>query len=201
MPPAVDSAAPVKSGSSGASLLTRPPEVVHWLVANGLCSESQLIEEQVTVSDVSRRNLNVKVALREGSGYFLKHSTQGARSAHREAAFYERRTPSRLTRAAAGGNRNSVVAHKKDRCCRHRLNWRAPRNLQRFRLDFRLCEPALYLSVSRVDAATTTSRRARHSVETSGRRIPLRCLQKRLQKLRSRSEPAKKRPRFQGLSQ
>ncbi len=67
-------------------------EAVQFLLEKGLLERATLVDDDVIVSDASRRNSNLKVTHRGGDSYFVKQAQastpQAAESFRREAAFY-----------------------------------------------------------------------------------------------------------------
>lgn len=61
--------------------MSQPREVVSRLVARGLVSTERVVEGDLTVTDASRRNRNLKVVSTRGPSYFVKHATHQASAA------------------------------------------------------------------------------------------------------------------------
>jgi hypothetical protein len=66
--------------------------VLPYLVDHGLVDVAEIVDQQVSVTDASRRNCNFKVRRDNGDGYLIKQAADGALDAERtlacEAAFY-----------------------------------------------------------------------------------------------------------------
>ncbi len=66
--------------------------VLPYLVERGLVDVAEILDEQVSVTDASRRNSNFQVRRANGDGYLLKQAVEGALDAERtlavEATFY-----------------------------------------------------------------------------------------------------------------
>lgn len=58
--------------------MMQPREVVSRLVARGLVSTERVVEGDLTVTDASRRNKNVKVVSAHGPSYFVKYAASHA---------------------------------------------------------------------------------------------------------------------------
>ncbi|MQA28218.1 MAG: phosphotransferase [Luteitalea sp.] len=65
-------------------------DIVNHLVARGLVSPAAVVRGDIALTDVSRRNRNIKVTVRQGGSYFLKQAVDPSSevSVAREAEFY-----------------------------------------------------------------------------------------------------------------
>ena len=66
------------------------PEAIRYLLGLGLLQAGDVVQDTVTVANVSRRHLNWRVTTQNGPGYLLKQGVGGERAAalEREAAIY-----------------------------------------------------------------------------------------------------------------
>lgn len=80
------------------------PEAIRYLLGLGLLQAGDVVQDTVTVANVSRRHLNWRVTTQNGPGYLLKQGVGGERAAalEREAAIY------RLLNAVPGFARRYV---------------------------------------------------------------------------------------------
>lgn len=61
--------------------MSAPKQVVDWLLEVGLIDPARLLDEELTLRDVSRRNRNTIVEWPDGSGYIVKQARDSERQA------------------------------------------------------------------------------------------------------------------------